>query len=159
MPILLLLLALSLASCQEPEKPASSSSVVASPQPSVPAKSPSANVVTSLSGEWRVAGIDGSSLDEPYGLALRGDEESLWWEPRCARIERKYKIRGKRINFHSGDAPVAVGSLTTPVCAIGLPPRLHDVLGALDAATTVERTPANGIHISGNGHSLTLFSQ
>ena len=38
----------------------------------------------------RVAGIDGRSFDEPYGLALSGSETELWWEPRCAGQARSY---------------------------------------------------------------------
>jgi hypothetical protein len=40
-----------------------------------------------------------------------------------------------------------------------LPPRLADVMRALDAASTVGRTSSNGIEISGRGHSVLLFSQ
>ena len=38
-------------------------------------------------------------------------------------------------------------------------PTLAPVWSALDAADALERTPANGILISGNGRSVTLFSQ
>jgi hypothetical protein len=115
--------------------------------------------VTSLAGAWRVAGIDGGSFNESYGLALRGDADKLWWEPRCAGMARGYRIAGRTISFPSLRPPLPPGSPPPPVCAIGLPPRLGDVFRALDAATSVERTPQNGILISGGGHSLTLFSQ
>lgn len=115
--------------------------------------SPSGDPVGSLAGAWRVAGIDGKSFDEPYGLALTGDQAELWWEPRCAGMVRGYTIAGRSISF------AKVGSPSSAVCEIGLPPRLSEVFRALDAATTVVRTPANGIEISGGGHSLTLFSQ
>ena len=48
--------------------------------PGAPQPSPAA--ITSLTGEWRVAGIDDRPFDEPYALALSGDERELWWEPR-----------------------------------------------------------------------------
>lgn len=109
--------------------------------------------VGSLAGAWRVAGIDGESFDEPYGLALTGNQTELWWEPRCAGMARSYTIIGRSVSF------AATGSPSSAVCDIGLPPRLNDVFRALDAANTVVRTPANGIEISGGGHSVTLFSQ
>ena len=117
--------------------------------------------VATLSGEWRVAGIDGRSLDESYGLALSANESEIWWAPRCAGAARSYRLEGSRARF----GPVGEvlrrkpGESTPPVCAIGLPPRLADVMAAFDAADRVVRTPQNGIEISGGGRSLLIFSQ
>ena len=113
----------------------------------------------SLKGAWRVAGIDGRPLDEPVGLALMGDEDELWWEPRCAGLVRTYRIDGGRIAFAAAQPRQPAGSPTPPVCAIALPPRLSDVTRALDEATHISRTPENGVLIAGPDHSLTLFSQ
>ena len=136
------------------------------PAPALPAASSSphstpnlAEPKISLSGYWRVAGIDGIGFDEPVGIALKGDESAIWWEPRCAGMARGYKITGRSITFNSLEPPRAPGSPTPPVCAIGLPPRLNEVFAALDAATSIERTPANGIQIAGGERSVTLFSQ
>lgn len=118
--------------------------------------------IESLAGEWRVAGIDGEPLDEPYGIALSANRDEIWWEPRCAGIARSYAIRGLRFSIgpavRSTPSP-APGAPPPVVCAIGLPPRLADVSRALDAADTIGRTPENGVAISGGGHSLLLFSQ
>ncbi len=137
------------------------------PPPPVPQPGPSAEApvkpdprhVSSLAGEWRVAGIDGASFDEPVGLALSGDATQIWWQPRCAGMARIYRIDDASISFTSADPPRKPGEPTPPVCAIGLPPRLPELFHALDAATRIERTPANGILISGGGRSVTLFSQ
>jgi len=131
------------------------------PTPSVAAPSRSLTSVTTLAGEWCVAGIDGQPLDEPVGIALSGDAGQLWWEPRCAGLVRRYRISGQGIAFGpAGDAvKVAPGGSPPPVCAIALPPRLSDVARALDRARTVGRTAANGILIEGAGHSVLLFSQ
>ena len=117
--------------------------------------------VTSLAGEWRVAGIDGADFNEPYGLALSGNAQELWWEPRCARVARSYRIDGLTARFAPpiGTPPASSDGPTPPVCAIGLPPRLAEVTRALDAADTIGRTASNGVEISGGGHSLLLFSQ
>lgn len=124
-----------------------------SPSPEDPAR------VASLAGDWRVAGIDGQSFDEPIGLALTGSDRQLWWEPRCAGVARTYRIDGGRISFGSTEPPRPAGSPTPPVCAIGLPPRLDEVVRALDNAVSVSRTSNNGVLISGPDHSLVLFSQ
>jgi len=118
-----------------------------------------AELEISLKGDWRVAGLDGTDFDEPVGIALKGDSGSIWWEPRCAGMARAYQVSGRAITFRSLDPPRAPGSPTPPVCAIGLPPRLVDIFATLDAATSIERTPANGIQIAGGGRSVTLFSQ
>jgi hypothetical protein len=128
--------------------------VKARPEPEQPSEAP-----ISLSGEWRVAGIDGTPLNETYGLPLRADERRLWWEPLCAGMSRNYLIKGRSIQFSPIRSPPPPGQSTPPVCAIGLPPRLDQVFRALDAATEVSRTAENGILIEGNGHSVTLFSQ
>lgn len=114
--------------------------------------------VATLSGEWRVAGIDGGELDEPYGIALSADEQEIWWEPRCAFTIHTYRIDGQTIAV-TESAPVADTAAAPTDCSTDIPPRLHDVARALLAAKTVERTPQNGVLLSGGGHSLLLFSQ
>lgn len=119
-----------------------------------------AQTVQSLAGAWRVAGIDGKALDEPYGIALEADDTMIWWAPRCARQERLYQITGDKVRFTVNPLlQPAPGKPGMPVCMIGLPPRLDDVNRALDAATRIQRTESNGILISGGGHSIMLFSQ
>jgi hypothetical protein len=123
--------------------------------PAVPVLGP----VSSLAGEWRVAGIDGQPFDESYGLALSGSDSELWWSPKCAEFVRSYRIAGGSIGFGpSAGAPASDGR-PAPVCLPGLPARLGAVFAAIDSAQRIERTPANGIEISGGGHSLLLFSQ
>ena len=176
-PAVLLLLA-ALAGCVEPAGPdaeratpdAASPAVKAGAEPALtepvrttPPRDPTSDQtpvsVSSLAGAWRVAGIDGAPLDEPVGLALTGDAQQLWWEPRCAGAARAYRIDGSRISFTSPLGPRPAGAPTPPVCAIGLPPRLGDVLRALDDARSIARTPSNGILIAGPRHSVTLYSQ
>ena len=166
-PILLLGLAI-LAGCDRPAAPPAGDGPARPPPPaavetSEPARPEavgrSAAQVASLAGAWRVAGIDGAALDQPIGLALAGDARQLWWEPRCAGTARAYRIEGSRISFSSTQAPRPAGAPTPPVCAIGLPPRLGDVMRALDGASSITRTESNGVLIAGPRHSVTLYSQ
>lgn len=105
-----------------------------------------------LAGEWRVAGIDGQDFDEPYGIALSADGDHIWWSPRCAGQTIDYNIDGNNFEAVSPPPPPVV-------CAIGYPERLPQVMAAILAAERIERTPANGIRLSGDGRSLTLFAQ
>jgi hypothetical protein len=117
--------------------------------------------IRTLEGEWRVAGIDGQALDQPVGLALSSSAHEIWWDPRCAGYVRSYRIEGGKFTTgpHLGFVPRKPGEPTSPVCAIAPPPRIGDVFRALTEATTIVRTPQNGIEISGGGHSVLLFSQ
>ena len=148
-----LLIALVLAACTQSAPPP--------PAPRTVPLEEAARSVSTLAGEWRVAAIDGKDFNEPYGLGLSGDAREIWWAPRCAGLIRSYRISGTSLNIGPalGTRPRAPGEPTPPVCAIGLPPRIDEVTRALDSATTIRRTPGNGVEISGAGRSLLLFSQ
>jgi len=127
-------------------------------------KLPVAQVET-LAGEWRVGGMNGQSMEGPEAIALTADASEIWWEPRCAQKSVGYRILNERF-FHvkPPEAPPAPPS-TAPAppppltCVIGLPTRLSDALNAIRAADRIERTPANGVRLSGKGQSITLFAQ
>ena len=148
-----------LAGCapQPAERAPAGNPTAASPTASRPVAAP----VTTLAGEWRVAAIDGRAIDQPVALALSASDAEIWWSPRCAGMARSYRIAGDA--FSAGPPLGTVrrkpGDPTPPVCAIGLPPRLSELFAALDAGRRIARTPSNGVEISGNGRSLTLFGQ
>lgn len=151
---LLLLAACSPASDEgQPAQPVET--VPVDPAPPKPVATPSvpAPPAVDLAGEWRVAGIDGEAIDKPYGVALSADGERIWWDPPCAAQGRSYRITGNRF-----DALEPVVGATT-ACQIFVPEEVSLVWQALDAATTIERTPANGVLISGAERSVLLFSQ
>lgn len=115
--------------------------------------------IRNLAGKWRVAAIDGADSGGGYTLALNGSERELWWEPRCAGMARSYRMTGATIHFGPRIGAPPPGGPTGPVCAIGLPPRLHEVMRALDAASNVERAGEGGVTLSGGGRSLLLMPQ
>ena len=106
-----------------------------------------------LAGEWRVAGLDGAPIEGREGIALSASGREIWWEPQCARQRRAYAIDG--YGFRAGPATTEPG----PTCRIAVPPVLQSIWSAIDAAERIERTPENGILLSGGGRSLLLFSQ
>jgi hypothetical protein len=157
---LLLLTSLALAACQRTAPVTADDAAPASSVPTPPEKAdPQPAGVATLEGHWRVAGIDGKSLDEPVAIALTASDRQIWWEPRCAGMARNYRIEGGTIRFTSTLPPRAPGEPTPPVCAIGLPPRLGDVFRALDEANGIVRLPSNGIRIAGPKHDVTIFAQ
>ncbi|MCV0382889.1 MAG: hypothetical protein K5799_05440 [Erythrobacter sp.] len=134
----------------------------------VPA-APSLAAPVTLEGAYRVAAIDGAPFDEPYGLALGANDREIWWSPRCAGHAIAYRIEGERFLATAPEPPPspppppAADEPPPPppplICGIAPPPRLSEVVDALLAAERIERTPENGIRISGGGRSVTLFSQ
>lgn len=144
--LLLLAPAALLAACQQAEDPATTSAPA-----ETPAETPQAEAPVSLVGEYRVAGIDGTEVGGNIGIGLSVTETNIFYDPRCAGFDWTYTYEG--------------GSLTTerpadrPVCRIAVHPEQQRLATALDAVTQAERTPSNGIELSGGGHSVTLFSQ
>jgi len=139
--LLLLAPAALLAACQPVEAPAAPSST----------ETAQAEAPASLIGEYRVAGIDGTEVGGNIGIGLSVTETNIFFEPRCAGFDWTYTYDS--------------GALTTerpadrPVCKIAVHSEQQRLAIALDAVTRAERTPANGIELTGGGHSVTLFSQ
>ncbi|MXP11171.1 hypothetical protein [Pseudoblastomonas halimionae] len=114
------------------------------------------DVPQSLVGEYRVAGIDGKELDIPVGFALSITDTEIHDGQGCGARHWRYAyekgvLETKRFLMHEDNAAN---------CPIFRRTREWIALGeAIDAATGAERTRANGIELSGNGRSVTLFSQ
>lgn len=165
---------IALAACQpaadDPASGASSSEDVSqapssAPPPSsdVPAgdEPASAEAPASLVGEYRVAGIDGTEVGGGIGIGLSVTEGEIYYEPRCAGFNWRYTYERREL---STDRPGKPGPRLTagprpPVCAVAVHPEQRRLAAALDAVTRAERTPSNGIELSGGGHSVTLYSQ
>lgn len=120
-----------------------------------------------LSGEWRVAGLDGEALDLPHGIALSADESAIWWERRCALANISYRIVEDRfvVVDHPApppappDPPGKPPEPAPPDCAVKPPPGVAEIASAIREAKKIERTLQNGIRLTGGGRSVTLFRQ
>lgn len=121
--------------------------------------------VGDLRGEYRVAGIDGAPLQGNRGIAVSIDGPLLSFEPTCAGFVWEVYFAGDMLELKRWAQPqptTAPGAAPMPEpakCAIGLLPEWEQLAGALDVAERAERTPANAILLSGNGRSVTLFTQ
>ena len=111
----------------------------------------------SLVGEYRVAGIDGQSLDVPFGIALSIGEGRVSFEPACAAFVWSYAYRDGALDIERRQEKL--NHPPPPVCAEPAAPELQQLATALDAVDRAGRTPANGIELSGNGRAVLLFSQ
>ena len=141
------LFALSLAACGQPGGAPPDAAATQTPSPT-PAP------IESLVGEYRVAGIDGYPLNEPYGVAVSITSERIDFD-NCRQIGWRYTFEGDRLETERSppDGPDA------KPCEEKLPVFLLQMVSAIDAAKKAERSPQNGVALKGGLRSVTLFSQ
>ncbi|WP_305097920.1 hypothetical protein [Croceibacterium aestuarii] len=127
-----------------------------SPRPtaSTATATPAAVPLDSLVGEYRVAGIDGQPLDADYGIALSVTPERIDFA-NCRQIGWSYTLEKGKIETERSPP----GGPDAKPCDEELPVYVVQMISAIDAAKKAERTPQNGIELTGGLRSLTLFSQ
>ncbi|MDZ4306801.1 hypothetical protein [Allopontixanthobacter sp.] len=103
-----------------------------------------------LLGEYRVAGVDGKDINLPHGISASISAEEIAVLSQCVRFKWAYTLAG---------GGFAASRVPTVSCQRGLFPEEEAISRAFDRAVQVRGTPANGIEFSGEGHSVTLFSQ
>jgi hypothetical protein len=158
---------LPLAGCgQGGEAPAPPAPTVAASPGPASTQSPAAvaaptNAPEKLVGEYRFAGIDGAPLDAHFGIALSVDAKQISYEPKCAGFVWDYEYRGGALSTARarGYGPTRQPDGSIVACAVGVAPEQRRLGQAIDAVTRAERTPSDGIELSGVGRSVTLFSQ
>ena len=104
----------------------------------------------SLTGEWRVAGVAGKPIDLPHAISASISTSRIKISSQCVEMEWSYRFDGPRLVTES--VPVVS-------CDRGRYPEELAVEAALNAATTVSRTPGNGLEIASGVGTLLLFSQ
>ena len=114
---------------------------------------PSTNRITAtadLAGEYRVAGVDGQGIDLPYGISASISGDRIHVTADCVNMDWSYR-------FENG----AQATERVPVesCARGLTREEQAIAEAFDTATAVVLNRANGFEFTGDGSSVTLFTQ
>jgi hypothetical protein len=168
----ILLLGVSLVACQASEEAGPSDNAESTPTAAAPSPSPtpqgepagrltSPAAPASLAGEYRVAGIDGESLNADFGIALSISDSRISYEPECAGFVWDYTYEAGVLTTErsAGHGPERQPDGPTAVCAVAVAPELRQLGQAIDAVASAERTPANAIELSGGGRSVTLFTQ
>ena len=111
------------------------------------------NAITSagrLTGEYRVAGVNGDDIDLPYGITASISRSRIHVVADCVNVAWNYIFQGDMLVTER--APVEG-------CARGLTKKEDAIVDAFDAATTVSVTEANGVEFTGDGHTVVLFAQ
>jgi len=115
-----------------------------------------------LVGEWRLAGVDEEPLEAQIGVAISIGEDRISFD-NCQLIGWRYTydrpaMTTRRLSV-VGDT-VGPGGVPAPLpCAMMLPPQIDAMVAAIDVAAQAEKTPENGVRLSGRGRSVLLFRQ
>lgn len=142
--------ALVLTACNQPS--GTPESAATSEETGAPA--PDAEPLTSLVGEYRLAGLDGRDFNESYGIAVSITDGRIDF-PNCKQIGWEYTFEEGKLTTERSPP----GGPDAKPCSIDLPVRTLQFVTAIDAAEKAARTPANGIELTGDLRSVTLFSQ
>jgi hypothetical protein len=132
------------------------------PEQAAPVPDNALRSVGALLGEYRVAGIDDEPLDAEFGIALSIDGPVLSYEPACAGFvwTISFDRDGHMMLTRNPDfGPELQLDGTYVVCDVEVPPELRQLGEALDRVNLAQRTLDGGLLLSGNGRSVTLFSQ
>lgn len=132
------------------------------PQQAMPVPDNALGSVGALLGEYRVAGIDDEPLDAEFGIALSIDGPILSYDPACAGFvwTISFDSDGHMMLTRNPDfGPELQPDGTYVVCDVEVPPELSQLGEALDQVNLAQRTLDGGLLLSGNGRSVTLFSQ
>ncbi|AKM10873.1 hypothetical protein AB433_14310 [Croceicoccus naphthovorans] len=112
----------------------------------------------SIRGDYRLAGIDGEPFDQPFGVAIHIGQDRIEFE-NCQQVTWRYRYDPPALITERTPA-ITIDINPKPLpCAATFPPPLADMVRAIDSATQAEKTPENGLRLSGGGHSVLLFSQ
>ncbi|MGB5777681.1 MAG: hypothetical protein WBH10_01250 [Allopontixanthobacter sediminis] len=103
-----------------------------------------------LTGEYRLAGVDGRDINLSHGISASISEHEIEVLSQCIRFKWTYAL---------ADGVLATERTPSMSCRRALLPEEEAISRAFDDAVQVRRTPANGIEFSGEGHTVTLFSQ
>lgn len=103
-----------------------------------------------LAGEYRVAGVDGRDINLSHGVSASISEQEIEVLSQCIRFKWTYVLSG---------GVLAAERIPSMSCRRALLPEEEAISRAFDQAVQARRTPANGIEFSGEGHTVTLFSQ
>ena len=151
-PAALVLLAACTDSLEQPTAdpvPSSSPAVVrASPTPASSAAQ--AAQAVEIAGEYRIAGVNGRDINQPYGITASIGADRIHITADCLNFAWSYRQQG---------SVIATKRVAVEGCGRGPTAAEEAIVAAFDAAASVVRTPANALEFRAPGHTVTLFSQ
>lgn len=116
-----------------------------------------------MTGEWRVAGINGAPWEDYVGWVMTGSitSDSITLNSQCISMSRRYARDGMRL-LNNPAPPLPPGVTQEPpppMCARAWSPQEREAMQALQAAQWVYRLPDGSMVLDGPEGSITLFTQ
>lgn len=103
-----------------------------------------------LVGEWRIAGVDGEEIDQPYAITASITDRQIHVVADCINIAWSYTAESG--SFDAKRVPVEG-------CGRGMTPKEEAIVTAIDTATGFGKVPSNAMEIFSQQHRVTLYRQ
>ena len=110
------------------------------------------NDVSAIQGEWRVAGVSGQSLSQPFGISASIQGDRVRFVSQCITRQYELKVEGGLV------AARPLGN-DVPDCARALTIDERGLEQAMSQAKTIYRLPSNALVLDGPAGAVTLFTQ
>lgn len=120
--------------------------------PILPAGSIAVDDIGSIEGEWRVAGVAGQPLSQPYGISASIGSGRVRFVSQC--IARQYSLE-----IGGGLLSARLEQNEVPDCARALTIDERGLEQAMGQARTAYRLPGNALVFDGPAGAVTLFTQ
>jgi len=153
------LIALLASACSPPapeanraEAPAAQTPQAAPAPPILPADATAVEDVASIKGEWRVAGVSGQPLSQPFGISASIGGGRVRFVSQC--IARQYDL-----HVDGGLVTARPVGNDVPDCLRPLTIDERGLEQALSQAKMAYRLPSNALVFDGPAGAVTLFTQ
>ena len=120
--------------------------------PILPAGATAVDDIASIQGEWRVAGVGGQPLSQPFGISASIKGKRIRFVSQC--IARQYDLQ-----VSGGLAASRLVGNDVPDCVRALTIDERGLEQAMAQATAVYRLPSNALVFGGPAGAVTLFTQ
>ena len=120
--------------------------------PILPANATAVNDIGSIEGEWRVAGVAGQPLSQPFGISASIQGGEVRFVSQC--ISRQYEL-----SIDGGLVTARLIANETPDCARALTIDERGLEQAMGQVKTAYRLPSNALVFDGPAGAVTLFTQ
>jgi hypothetical protein len=120
--------------------------------PILPADATAVQDIASIEGEWRVAGVGGQPLSQPFGISASIRGNRIRFVSQC--IARQYDIE-----VEGGLVTARLVRNDVPDCARALTIDERGLEQAMAQATAAYRLPSNALVFDGPAGAVTLVTQ
>jgi hypothetical protein len=137
---------------QPPSEPKVEQLAPAPAPPILPAGATPVAGLDSIKGEWRVAGVAGQPLSQPFGISASIKGGRVRFVSQC--ISRQYEL-----SIDGGLVTARLIANETPDCARALTIDERGLEQAMGQVRTAYRLPSNALVFDGPAGAVTLFTQ